>query len=62
MTKEPNLNARKALDEMKLEIAKELNADLNGVGKVGGTMTRRLVEMGQRQLVEDEGPDTFNPS
>lgn len=54
MTMRPNDNARKALDDMKLEIANELNITLTNVGKVGGTMTKRLVEMGQRQLVEDE--------
>lgn len=54
MTLKPNDNARKALDDMKLEIANELNIQLTNVGKVGGTMTRRLVEIGQRQLVEDE--------
>lgn len=53
MTMRPNDNARKALDDMKLEIANELNITLTNVGKVGGTMTKRLVEMGQRQLVED---------
>ena len=54
MTLKPNDNARKALDDMKLEIANELNIQLTNVGKVGGTMTRRLVEIGQKQLVEDE--------
>ncbi len=54
MTMRPSDNARKALDDMKLEIANELNITLTNVGKVGGTMTKRLVEMEQRQLVEDE--------
>lgn len=54
MTMRPSDNARKALDDMKLEIANELNITLTNVGKVGGTMTKRLVEIGQRQLVEDE--------
>mgnify|MGYP000856874137 FL=1 len=62
MTRQPNLNARKALEEMKLEIANELNIQLTDVGKVGGAMTKKLVEIGQKQLVEDSKPDTFNPS
>lgn len=62
MTRQPNLNARKALEEMKLEIANELNIQLTDVGKVGGAMTKKLVEIGQKQLVEDNKPDTFNPS
>ena len=55
-------NARKALEDMKLEIANDLNIQLTDIGKVGGTMTKKLVEMGQRQLIEDENKDTFNPS
>ena len=62
MTKQPNLNAKKALDEMKMEIANELNIQLTDVGKVGGAMTKKLVEIGQKQLIEDNKPDTFNPS
>lgn len=62
MTMKPNENARKALDQMKMEIANELNVKLTNVGKVGGTMTKRLVEMGQRQLIDDDKADTFNPS
>ena len=62
MTRQPNLNARKALEEMKLEIANELNIQLTDVAKVGGAMTKKLVEIGQKQLVEDSKPDTFNPS
>lgn len=57
MTKQINPNARKALDDMKMEIAHELNIHLTNVGKVGGTMTRRLVEMGQRQLIEEQEKD-----
>lgn len=55
-----NPNAKTALDEMKLEIANELNSTLIVTGKVGGTMTRRLVEMGEKQLIEDD-KDTFYP-
>lgn len=61
LTKRPlNPNARKALDEMKLEIANELNSNLTATGKVGGTMTRKLIKMGEKQLIDDM--DTFNPS
>lgn len=59
---QPDLNARKALEKMKLEIANDFNINLEDIGKVGGTMTRKLVEMGEKQLVEDEDSDTFNPS
>lgn len=64
MTKTPlDPNARKALDEMKLEIAKELGVSNNlnspnsidnifTAGPVGGMMTKKLVEMGQRELIE----------
>lgn len=57
-----NPNAAKALEEMKLEIANEmgLTNDLNNLnpieniftaGPVGGRMTRNLVEMAQKQLI-----------
>lgn len=64
MARKPlNPNAAKALEKMKLEIAKEvgladnLNNNLNPIeniftaGPVGGMMTRNLVEMGQKQLI-----------
>ncbi len=59
-------NAAKALNEMRLEIAEELGVtnnitkDNNNTlvyeqvkigGKIGGNMTRKLVEMGQNQLI-----------
>lgn len=59
-----NINARKALDEMKMEIAKEMgvsnslkiNDDAIGniftAGPVGGMMTRKLVEMGEEELID----------
>lgn len=62
MTKYIDFNAKKALDEMKLEMANDLDSKLNFAGVVGGTMTKRLVEIGQKQLLQDENPDTFNPS
>lgn len=65
MTKRPlNPNAFKALEEMKLEIAKEigLSSELNNsldpinniltAGPVGGMMTRKLVEIGEKELIE----------
>lgn len=59
-----NSNAIKALEQMKLEIANEMGlADsLNNLdpieniftaGPVGGMMTRNLVAMGQKKLMED---------
>jgi hypothetical protein len=53
------------LDELKQEVAEELgvplregadNGDLTAreVGKVGGNMVRRLVELGEEKLAEDE--------
>lgn len=61
-------NAVRALNEMKMEIAKELgvtNAFLDNkqmdpvnniftAGPVGGLMTRRLVEMGEKELIDEE--------
>lgn len=54
-------NAAKALQDMKLEIANELGDNLNNLdpveniftaGNVGGMMTRKLVEMGEEELVK----------
>lgn len=60
-------NAVKALKEMKLEIAQELGlpkdfmnnnpnpaTNIFTAGPVGGLMTRRLVEMGEKQLIDEE--------
>ena len=56
-------NAIKALNQMKMEIAQEMGLQdklnnqenpINNVltaGPVGGMMTRKLVEIGQRQLI-----------
>ncbi|HLR20635.1 MAG TPA: small, acid-soluble spore protein, alpha/beta type [Tissierellaceae bacterium] len=60
MAKKPNLKARKALDEMKLEIANENNINLSDIGIVGGAMTRDLVEIGQKQLVEEYKSERSN--
>ena len=49
-------NAIRALNEMKMEIAKELGVTNNifTAGPVGGIMTRRLVEMGEKDLIDEE--------
>jgi hypothetical protein len=56
-------NARRALNEMKLEIAREMGIEnkmnnnensINNIftaGPVGGIMTRKLIEMGEKQLI-----------
>lgn len=66
MTKTPlDPNARRALDEMKLEIANELGVSNNlkninpinnifTAGPVGGMMTKKLVEMGQKELIQSQ--------
>ncbi|WP_352420791.1 small, acid-soluble spore protein, alpha/beta type [Proteiniborus sp.] len=66
MARKPlNPNAAKALEEMKLEIANEMGLinDLNNMnpinniftaGPVGGMMTRNLVEIGQKQLINKD--------
>ncbi len=60
-------NAIKALNEMKLEISNELgvpetfmnNEEIDPVnniftaGRVGGLMTKKLVEMGEKNLMDD---------
>ncbi len=45
-------NAQKALQDMKMEMANELLARVQNGGKIGGTMTKRLVEMGEKSLTE----------
>ncbi|MBU5455476.1 small acid-soluble spore protein alpha/beta type [Keratinibaculum paraultunense] len=61
-------NAIKALKEMKLEIAQELGisedftnkdnissaTNIFAAGPVGGLMTRRLIEIGEKQLIDEE--------
>lgn len=66
MAKRPlNTNAAKALEEMKVEIANELGltnslTKLNPIeniftaGPVGGIMTRNLVEMAEKQLINKQ--------
>ncbi|MBQ1786229.1 MAG: alpha/beta-type small acid-soluble spore protein [Turicibacter sp.] len=61
-----NLNAKKALEEMKLEIANEIGIETNNQygsdntsyengqlgGRVGGLMSKKLVEIGQQVLIQ----------
>ena len=61
-------NAMRALNEMKMEIARELGItdtflnseeidpvnNIFNAGPVGGLMTRKLVEMGENNLIDDE--------
>jgi len=63
--------ARQALDQMKLEIASELGlANYNTIDKgnlpsrqngyVGGYMTKRLVEMAQQSMEEEQLDNSLN--
>lgn len=69
MTKKTtDVNAKKALDELKLEIANEIgvtdafnnNSESKPItnifesGRVGGLMTRKLVETGEKEILDDE--------
>ena len=65
MKQSMNPNAARALEELKMEIATEMglsnsltNDDpINNIftaGPVGGLMTRRLVEMGEKQLINNK--------
>lgn len=52
-------NAKQGLEEFKVELSKELGLEDNipnifHAGKVGGLMTKQLVEMGQKSLINDE--------
>ncbi len=54
-----NPNARRGLEEFKVEMSKELGLEDNipnifHAGKVGGLMTRNLVEIGQKSLVDND--------
>lgn len=67
--KPANPNAKAALNQMKLEIANELGMqteNINGAsktsyqngeigGRVGGQMSKKLVEIGQRELLRQYG-------
>ena len=59
-----NQNAKEALNQMKMEISKELyeesnimndNNNLDSIGlsgRVGGQMSKKLVEMGEQELLK----------
>lgn len=60
MNKGPvNQNAMKALEEMKLEIANEFDANLTDAEKHDGVNTRELVARAEKKQAN---MDTFNPS
>ena len=64
-------NAKKALDQMKLEIASEItresnilndNIPIDSIGisaRVGGQMSKKLVEIGERELLKKYNKDTL---
>lgn len=54
-------NARKALDDLKLEIANEFDAQLTEDEIVDGAMTHDLIRKAERKR-SDMDMDTFNPS
>lgn len=65
MKKSIDPNAKRALEHMKQEIGNELGVANNlknensidnifTAGPVGGLMTRKLVEMGEKQLINKE--------
>ena len=62
MKKQSDINAKKALDEMKLEMANELDVDLTNLIRSGKAMTHRPSEMDTNPFPENDIPDTFNPS
>ena len=59
-----NQNAKEALNQMKMEISKELyeesnimndNNNLDSIGlsgRIGGQMSKKLVEMGEQELLK----------
>lgn len=64
-----NPNAKQALNQMKLEISNEIGMEMNNIngasktakqngqigGRVGGAMSRKLVEMGEKELLKKYG-------
>lgn len=64
-------NAKKALDQMKLEISSEItresnilndNIPIDSIGisaRVGGQMSKKLVEIGERELLKKYNKDTL---
>lgn len=54
-------NARKALDDLKLEIANEFDANLTDEEMADGAMTHDLIRKAEKKR-SDMDMDTFNPS
>lgn len=54
LSKQIDPNAQEALENMKLEMANDLFSRVKYGGAVGGTMTKRLVEMGQKELLQNK--------
>ena len=64
-------NAKKALDQMKLEISSEItrgsnilndNMPIDSIGisaRVGGQMSKKLVEIGEKELLKKYNKDTL---
>lgn len=64
-------NAKKALDQMKLEISSEItresnilndNIPIDSIGisaRVGGQMSKKLVEIGEKELLKKYNKDTL---
>lgn len=52
--KRSDSNAREALNQMKAEIANELDANLTDKEKMDGTMTSNLVERAERKLSDKD--------
>ena len=57
--KPTNQNAMKALEQMKLEIANEFDANLTNEEKYDGSVTRDLITRAERKIKET---NTINPS
>ena len=53
-----NLNAKKALEDLKMEIANELDANITRAEASDGALTSDLVKRAEKKLKKD----TFNPS
>ena len=45
-------NAMEALEKMKLEISQDVTSRIYNGGAIGGRMTQKLVEMGEKELLK----------
>lgn len=50
----PDTNAKKALEQLKLEIANEFDAKLTDQERTDGTMVRNLVDRAVKKMSEEE--------